>query len=110
LALDNIKSYFLIIQKSSEMDSLHSACYYGDIRTVMELLSQGEDINEKDDWLRTPLHAASQQGHMEVARLLIENSADIDATDEDKSTPLDFLISPNLSSPNLSSPNTLRPI
>jgi len=36
----------------------------------------------------TPLHRASEQGHMDVTRLLIEHGADVTAQSKDGTTPL----------------------
>ncbi|TRM57342.1 ankyrin repeat-containing domain protein [Schizophyllum amplum] len=35
-----------------------------------------------------PIHLATMNGHLEVARLLIDHGADVDASDEDGRTPL----------------------
>jgi ankyrin repeat protein len=39
------------------------------------------DVNARDDFGLTPLHAAAQEGHMEVAELLIAKGADVNAKD-----------------------------
>ena len=39
---------------------------------------------------RTPLHWASENGHLEVAKLLLANNANVDAADKDGRTPLHF--------------------
>ena len=36
----------------------------------------------------TPLHLASEEGHVDVARILVEQGADVTAQDKDGSTPL----------------------
>jgi len=56
------------------------------------LLSHGTDVNSKSRAARgtlpasaaigTPLHAAAAQGHLSVARLLLDQSAEIDAFDD----------------------------
>lgn len=51
----------------------------GDIETVRQEIYSGADINAKDWKGRTALHAAAQFGSTEIAQLLVENGADIDA-------------------------------
>ena len=41
------------------------------------LLEQGADINKARDDGATPLNVASQNGHVEVVRMLLEQGADI---------------------------------
>ena len=45
-------------------------------------------INEADDFQRTPLHLASECGHIEIVRELLRRGADVTAEDWDHRTPL----------------------
>lgn len=45
-------------------------------------------INEKDDKGQTPLIKAIVAGHIDVAKLLIENDADVNVVDNDSKTAL----------------------
>jgi ankyrin repeat protein len=68
---------------------LHAACKIGDLSAVQDLLKHGADVSEKDisrGW--TPLHYASTYGHLRVAELLVENSAEVNATDKNGMLPL----------------------
>jgi len=47
---------------------------------------QLQDVNSRR--FSTPLHLASQQGHVEVAHFLVENGADATARDKSGQTPL----------------------
>ncbi len=68
---------------------------------IIEILVQGfvsektgieiqSDINALDEKQNTPLHHASQHGHLEVVRYLHENGADIHAKDIHKNTALHY--------------------
>ncbi|KAG4096397.1 ankyrin [Neocallimastix lanati (nom. inval.)] len=46
------------------------------------------DINSKDEFGYTPLHAAVSYSRLEAARWLLENGADVNITDDDGDTPL----------------------
>ncbi|CAN0141621.1 unnamed protein product, partial [Chrysoparadoxa australica] len=42
----------------------------------------------RDSWLRTPLHRAAKEGHLEIARLLVEKGAEVNAKGDAEWTPL----------------------
>jgi ankyrin repeat protein/beta-lactamase regulating signal transducer with metallopeptidase domain len=70
---------------------LHEAALTGDINKVRSLLSKGADVNEKDPGGKTALHCASEEGHAEVARLLISQGARVNATNTVEAlTPLHY--------------------
>jgi len=54
------------------------ACRRGHIDIVKYLLEQNISPNVDDFDYRTPLHAAAENGHMEVCRLLLDNDAWVD--------------------------------
>ncbi|XP_078608941.1 uncharacterized protein LOC144880570 [Branchiostoma floridae x Branchiostoma japonicum] len=74
-----------------EMDlhTFYTAVEIGDVQTVRRGLEAGVDVNVKREWKGwdnlTPLHVASRHGQTEVAELLIEHKAEVDARNE---TPL----------------------
>ena len=67
--------------------SLHRAAY-GSHKEIAELLiTNGVDVNVKNDAAETPLHLATTK---EIAELLIANGADVNATTNRGTTPLDW--------------------
>ena len=68
--------------------SLHEAVKKGDIKGVETLLSEGANVNEKDEDGDTPLHFSALNGHADVSKVLLENGANVNAVSESKWTPL----------------------
>lgn len=60
----------------------------GNIDRVNELLDAGADINVRNYKGQSALHCASKAGFIEVVRLLIKRGANVDAQDNQGSTPL----------------------
>eukprot|EP00944_MAST-04C_sp_MAST-4C-sp1_P006885 g6885.t1 len=56
---------------------LHVAAIHGQLQAVEALVTAGDDVNETDDILRTPLLYAITSGSLETVEYLIENGADI---------------------------------
>lgn len=74
---------------SSEVPVLWLASSYGLEYTVSYILtSQRQSVNWKTTWGDTALHLASSRGNMGVMNLLLNNGADIAATDRDGNTAL----------------------
>ena len=57
------------------MSPLHDACHDGDTERVRRLLDKGAAVDEKDEYGRTALMAASAMGHTEVVQLLLDCDA-----------------------------------
>lgn len=66
-------------------NALMLASLYGEVAAVKALLTRGAEVN-KPGW--TPLHYAATGGFLEVAQLLIEQHAYVDAMSPNKTTPL----------------------
>ena len=89
------------------LNPLHHATAGGHKEIAELLISEGADVNAKDDeYGSTPLHNAAANGHKEIAELLITKGADVNAKEEDGGTPLDMAIKLKNSKPPTSSANT----
>ena len=69
---------------------LHFCAKYGLTSSVKRLLSiRNINVNVKDDWDgSTPLHYVARNGHIEIARLLLQNGAGVNAKSKYDTTPL----------------------
>ena len=63
-------------------DQLAKAAARGDTTSILELLEDGADINERDADGRTPLMIATRGYHVEAVRALIGAGADVDIRDD----------------------------
>jgi ankyrin repeat protein len=58
-------------------DPIHVQAASGNLAGVQAELDKGADVNAKDRWGGTPLHYAAEEGHKEIAELLIAAGADV---------------------------------
>ena len=78
--------------QKSNAKGLFEAADSGDYKLALEAITNGEDVNATDrkrDGI-TPLMSAAHLGHDQVARVLIDNGADVDRQDAQGSTALLF--------------------
>jgi tetratricopeptide (TPR) repeat protein len=68
---------FLAVGSASGMTALQKAVHKGDIKKVQELLDKGADINEWN--YGTALVFAASENKLDIAKLLIERGADMNA-------------------------------
>lgn len=69
--------------------ALYIASEHNNIEAVEELLDHPNiQIDQKDTDNNTPLHTASDKGHIDIVRLLIAKKADINAQNKKLKTPL----------------------
>lgn len=61
----------------SLIDDLVDASFTGDIVKVKDLLEKKVNINSKDQFGRTALHAVSAGGHLEITKLLLKRGAKV---------------------------------
>ena len=75
-------------QSVSTAVDIHSAIRTGDVQTVRQAVMGGANVNAPDNWGRTPLIVALQQGKAAVVDLLLDQGASIALTDAWGRTPL----------------------
>ena len=73
-------------------DPIHDVAWKGNLAGVQAELDKGANVNAKM-WRRTPLHSATAGGHTEIAELLIDNGADVNAMRGGGGTPLSYAAS-----------------
>ena len=94
LASPSVHAQIKNIYNSSEEDvagitSLMSAVTSGDVSGVKFFVKSGADVvNQKNIGGATPLLLACREGNLEIAKILIDNGANINATDNEGWTPL----------------------
>lgn len=68
---------------------LHVACGLGQVEKVKQLLAEGRAADKPNGgWQNTPLHFAAGGGHADVAAILLEQGAKLDARNVLGATPL----------------------
>ena len=84
----------------SDRTPLHYACLEGDIEEVKRLLEEDQEVNIMDYNGNTPLHYVCEckcdYDYLEIARLLLDYGADMNASNEDDYTP--FLLACSMDS------------
>ena len=79
----------LFFTLSASADEIHDAVRSGDLDKVKNLLrTHAEWLNSPDQNQKTPLLLSLESGHIDIARYLIEQGADINLKDKDKASPL----------------------
>ena len=69
-------------------EGLVEAAGAGDLTAVRRLLSDGADVDARDERGRTAVTAAAMNQHVEVVAALVDAGADVDIQDDDRNNPL----------------------
>jgi len=71
---------------------IHEAIALDEYATTLSFLKNGADVNARNDSGETLLHIAVQYGHIEMVRLLLEQGANVSATDNYSSHALSYAL------------------
>lgn len=63
-------------------EGLHAAAHVGNVERIKELIEQGVDLEEQDEFGRTAVHIAAFGSQKEATKILVENGADINALEK----------------------------
>lgn len=82
------------VQTGSTMEelALHIAVEDGDLERCRTLIASGYSVHFRDSSFWTPLHYAAWTGRLEIAQLLLDTGAHIDAEDYEKKSPLFWVV------------------
>ncbi len=69
---------------------LHRAVHEGNLAVVNQYLEQGEDVDARDAWGRTPLHLATAGDRSDVVQMLLDAGANPECRDHRDRRPLDI--------------------
>jgi hypothetical protein len=75
-------------ESNNTIFTIHHAAKSGDIAAIDRLITEGVDINKKDEEGLTPLHIAVENDQIETIKLLIRKGANVNERDENGLTPL----------------------
>src|SRR6185436_14521148 len=81
--------------KKPDLQQLCEAAEEGRLEVVKELLEQGVDANEPDEYGNTALHYAISEGHFSIINLLLKYVTKLDLKDNDGFTPLHRAVARN---------------
>lgn len=70
------------IRECFHTSPLAHAARQGNLMRVKQMIEQGYDVNERDDYNRTPLMCLMGTSHVEIVRYLLENGASINLVDK----------------------------
>ena len=86
------KAFAEVMEPRKANAMLYAAAAAGDVRAILKSLASGADINYMNfaAGRKSPLHAACIVGSAVAVELLCHNGAQIETTDEDGRSPLDY--------------------
>ena len=88
--------------RNVDADTFIEACERGDIDFVREALEHNKSLaNAINKYNKTALMRAAFEGQKDIVKLLIDNGAEVNAVDDNNSTPLMWAVGGNRDFPNV---------
>ena len=56
---------------------IYTCCRHGNLQELQQLISEGANVNEKNNYGNTPLHYACIHNHLEIVKELIIHNANV---------------------------------
>jgi len=72
-------SLFFLVSPGAANEDIFSLVRRGDVDGVREIIAEIEDINIRDENQVAPLYIAARLGFIEIVKLLVNASADVNA-------------------------------
>ncbi len=72
-----LQKMLIKVEAQVEVEHLHQAAAVGEIEQVKLLISEGADVNVKNNDGQTQLHYAASKGHKEIVELLLAHGAEV---------------------------------
>ncbi|EAY13509.1 ankyrin repeat protein, putative [Trichomonas vaginalis G3] len=92
----NLQSFLVYLDQTNDINTCFVYSRHFHLSSLFEyFISNGADINAKDEVGCTPLHLVASENNIEMAEILISNGADINAKDGVEATPLHYAASNN---------------
>jgi len=71
---------------------LHDQVGFPDLSMIQILISNGANVNQKDDYNNTALHFVSLHGYNKIINYLTSQGAEVNSKDDEGKTPLDWAL------------------
>ena len=89
----SIRSFGPLATEYGYYSLVHASAEAGQDGLIRQLVQKKVNIDQKDEYGRTPLFIAIEEGHDAAIKLLIENGANINARNREEKTPLIIAVS-----------------
>ncbi|KAL8655308.1 MAG: hypothetical protein Q9226_003092 [Calogaya cf. arnoldii] len=83
-----LRRRYIGTEEKSKAVTIHDAANVGDLKTAKALAKSGDDLSEIDEFGKTGLQRAAENGHDGVVRVLLDEGVDPDSKDSNQQTPL----------------------
>ncbi|KAG2263055.1 hypothetical protein Bca52824_070134 [Brassica carinata] len=79
-------------QNELKFDAIHAFAREGEVENLLKSIESGISVNARDSEGCTPLHWATERGHLDIVKLLVDKNADVNAKDNKGQAPLHYAV------------------